>query len=387
MLIVEFHKLQALAQSLNLAIVGVTSLAPLEDEREHLESWQKSGFSGEMSYMARSAELLTNPLGLMPEGRTVLSFALGYDQRPRGTLRAGFGRVARYAWGRDYHRVLKKKLGIFVERLTREIGAAFSFRIFSDAVPLLERALAERAGIGFVGKNTMLIRPRTGSLFFIAEILADIQVSGYENTGQVAGRCGNCMQCISKCPTQAFVEPYRLDARRCISYLTIEKEGPFSEWEREALGEWVFGCDVCQEVCPFNHTPLRIGKSPALTEFSAERGAGESLDLAQLLAIRDDEQFRQRFGGTPLMRPGRAGLLRNAAVVAANTGAENVVPALFESCAADPAGVVRQHALWALCTLAKRCNSFSADKIKEVLTRALSDPDPLVVAEAKHYEI
>ena len=168
-----------------------------------------------------------------------------------------------------------------------------------------------------------------------------------ERVKEVESSCGSCSKCQIGCPTGALVSDYTLDARRCISYLTIDKRGVLEEWEREAIGEWIFGCDICQEVCPFNHTTMKIGRRVALSEFSPEEGAGKELLLSEILSIRSDEEFVQRFGGTPLMRTKREGLLRNAAVVAGNTRSVATVVALKEACN-DKSEVVREHAEWAL---------------------------------------
>jgi epoxyqueuosine reductase len=212
-----------------------------------------------------------------------------------------------------------------------------------DAVPLLERAVAARAGLGFFGKNTNLLQPRAGSWFFLSEILLDIELPPQPGPpGSVS--CGTCTRCIDACPTSAFAAPFVLDSRRCISYLTIENKEEIPRELREGVGEWIFGCDVCQDVCPFN----RFSSETSWRELRPEAGAGPRIDVAALLSISTDEEFRARYHGTPLLRPKRRGLLRNAAVVAANIGSSRAVPSLADRIATDPEPLIRGHALWAL---------------------------------------
>jgi epoxyqueuosine reductase len=252
--------------------------------------------------------------------------------------------VARYAWGRDYHRVLKKRLQRLLKRCAERFDEeTLRWRIFTDAVPLLERALARSAGLGFVGKNTMLIRPGVGSYTFIGELLWNVEIEPTQSLKQFSSDagCGSCSRCLNVCPTGALPRPGRLDARRCISYLTIEKKTAFEDWERKALGEWVFGCDLCQEVCPYNHSAVAL---PKIEEFSAKAGVGPILNLQELLSVRTREGFLQRFKGTPLMRAGREALLRNACCVLGNTKAFQAIENLRALAKEDSSGLVRYHA-------------------------------------------
>jgi len=208
--------------------------------------------------------------------------------------------------------------------------------------------------MSFIGKNTMAIIPGEGSFFFIGEVVWDLEVVGAPPSGDMKGRCGACSRCLSGCPTNAFVSERTLDAGRCISYLTIEKRGVLTYQERAWLGEWVFGCDVCQDVCPFNVVPLRKKSGAALSELSGNAGIGQSLSLRTVISMRTDEEFRAFFKGTAIVRAKREGLVRNAAVVAANTGSADLLDALLESAERDPSGVVRRHALWAAAVLGDR---------------------------------
>jgi epoxyqueuosine reductase len=341
--------IERVADEAGLTLLGVTTAEPLSDQTPNLKLWQDRGFAGTMDYMLRDSSLLTEPQRIVPDAKSIAVFAVSYSSAKAPPRGEGYGRVARYAWGRDYHRVLKRRLANFVEEISRILGTEVNYRVFSDAVPLLERALGRRAGLGFIGKNTLLIRPKVGSLFFIAEVIWNLEVAG-ETLPLIEEDCGPCRKCRDRCPTGAIIEDRLVDAKKCISYLTIEKEGNLGEWERSALGEWIFGCDTCQEVCPFNHTTLKREKL-GLPEFEKEIGAGPLLFIPDLLRIRTDAEYLERFAGTPLMRPGREGLLRNAAVVAGNTRAYVAAEALKAAVADDPSALIREHAQWALSHL------------------------------------
>lgn len=387
--VIAFSAVERWASASGLDLCAVQSpVKPLPEDIARLEAWQSAGRAGELKYMLREGSLLGNASKLLPSAQSLISFAVFYDRGPgaREPLAPGLGRVARYAWGRDYHKVLKKALGRFVQEAERELGKKVEARIFSDAVPLLERAAARSAGLGFVGKNTMLIRSGgLGSFFFIAEVLWNLAVEQPLESAPHDGGCGTCARCLKACPTNAFVEPYVLDARRCLSYLTIEKRSALEISERRALGEWVFGCDVCQDVCPFNANGLKRDAHPTIPELGQEEGVGPTLDLAQVLRLRTDSQFRSRFEGTALMRATRPGLLRNAAVVAANTNSMNAMTALREALL-DSSEMVRSHALWAVLTLGENCNALPNSAMQEILRAAENDPAQLVREEARVWQ-
>jgi epoxyqueuosine reductase len=384
---ISFQTLSEFAAHEGLAIVGVSTPDGLGADRERLEAWQSAGYAGEMSFMQRESELLAGPARLLDGVRTIVSVGAYYDRGPRAPLRSGYGRVARYAWGRDYHKVLRKRLESLARAISDHLGGALVYRVFSDSVPLLERAVARQAGLGFIGKNTMLIIPRAGSYLFLGEILWNLEVADLPSLhSEVRGSCGSCSRCIDSCPTGAFVSERVLDARRCISYLTIEKRGALSWIEREWLGEWLFGCDVCQDVCPFNVLPLKKRLSPAWEEFSPEAGSGQLLSLAELLSIRQNDDFVARFGGTPIMRTKREGLLRNACVVAANTASFHLVPILRDAFLSDASAVVRQHALWSVVKLGCVEGTQYRDEATSLIQRAFSDPEQVVREEARACE-
>jgi epoxyqueuosine reductase len=380
--------LARVAANYGLELAGVWQpVRLLADDVERLQAWQAKGMAGDMAYMQRPGELLGEPQQLLPSVRSVVSFAAYYDRGASPLeVPSGYGRVARYAWGRDYHRVLSKALASLVQEVTGSVSGPLESRVFTDAVPLLERAAARVGGAGFIGKNTLLIQPRgRGSFFFLAEILWNAEVTEVPSTDSNQSSCGSCMRCLSACPTGAFPTPFTLDARRCISYLTIEKRGLLTLQERSWLGSWVFGCDICQEVCPFNHQALDSVRPPDLAEFSPSHGAGPILKLEEILQLRTDEKFILRFQGTALMRAKRAGLLRNAAVVAANTAAVSLVPELRKSATEDISDIVRAHSLWALGKLGSADGTKLDQEMRRVIERALQDPSEIVRAEAARF--
>ena len=256
-----FEHLKTLAAEVGLSIVSVARPDELEGDKGYLEAWQQQGLAAEMEYMNRSADLLTTPIRLLSSVKSIVVIAVFYERAPRLPLEKGYGRIARYAWGRDYHKVLRRRLERLLEVAQRHVGRAIDYRVFADSVPLLERALANRSGLGFIGKNTMAILPKEGSFFFLGELLWDIKIEPLSARVESSAHCGSCTNCLSQCPTGAFVKERVLDARKCISYLTIEKRSALTYQEREWLGEWLFGCDVCQEVCPFNIVPKIVLRS------------------------------------------------------------------------------------------------------------------------------
>jgi epoxyqueuosine reductase len=257
-----------------------------------------------MDYLARKPELRSRPGELLPGARSALCLATPYSPPSKELVPEGHGRVASYAWGRDYHNVLRKKLKKLVRIFTEQLAPGSRAMEFVDSGYLLERALARRAGLGFVGKNTMLISRRWGSYFFLSSILWTEELVPDE---PVKPGCGSCRLCIDACPTGALVEPFRLDARRCLSYLTIEVRGAVPAGSPEKTGDWVFGCDECQIACPYN------GRSwPSVgDEFSPAAGPGPTLPLTEIVAM-DEATFRGRYSGTPLMRAKWEGMQRNA---------------------------------------------------------------------------
>jgi epoxyqueuosine reductase len=384
-------QIKTAAREFGFEVVGITSTRPVRRDDEAFRRWREDGFAAGMDYMTRRTELHAHPRALVPRSQSLITLAVNYYAGAAAFRHERrYGRVARYAWGRDYHDVIKPRLLALAAEMEKLAGRKLYYRCFVDAVPLLERAVAARSGLGFFGKNTNLLQPRSGSWFFLSEILVDLELEAEDREAGVS--CGTCHRCIDACPTDAFAGPYRLDSRRCISYLTIENKGAIPRELRRAVGEWVFGCDACQEmsidptkrgslpvvvrgqsesVCPFN----RFAKETNWREFHAEAGVGPRLDLVEVLSISTDEEFRARFKGTPLTRPKRRGLLRNAAVVAANVGCDRAVPALIERIERDREPLIRSHALWAVSRL-------DGKKAARLVEQSLNDPDALVRDEA-----
>lgn len=360
--------MRRLAREVGFDLVGVMRAEPLTRGRERLEAWQEAGMSADMGFMHRPAERLADPRTLQKSARSVVSLGVSYYPGDHPENDGGGGRVARYAWGRDYHEVIKARLFGLRERLEEALGCRVKARGFTDAVPLIERSAAQHAGLGFFGRNSCLIEGNTGSYFFLADLVVDLEVAP-DSPG--TGTCGRCTRCMSACPTGAIRAPGVVDARLCISYLTIENTGPIPRELRPLVGDWAFGCDICQEVCPYNKRKATLSRWP---EFSAGAGAGPYLDLEEVLGIRDDGDFERRFAGTPLTRPGRAGLLRNCAVAAGNLRDVRLVPALVR-CLGDPSPLVRGHAAWAL-------GRMETAEARDALRGALeAEADPEVRAE------
>ena len=323
---------KARARELGFDRVAIGPAGPPE-HGDALEAWLDAGYAGTMSYLARGRADRLDPARLLPGCRSIVAVAMSYN--PAATTADDDWRpVSRYARGRDYHDVIRPRLVELGEFIRTAAGAASRVAVDSSAV--LERDLAARAGLGWVGKNTNLLTPSLGSYFFIGIVLTTAALPFDQREPD---RCGTCTACLDACPTRAFVAPYVLDARRCISYLTIEHRGDIAEELAEQIGEWVFGCDVCQEVCPWNRKAER-GREPAL-EPSGSFGA-----LETLLEL-DQQAFRARFRGSALTRTKRAGLLRNAAIVLANRGEGRAAGALSRALD-DEDAVVRRAAARAL---------------------------------------
>lgn len=305
--------------------------------------WLAAGRHGSMTYLERHAPFKANPDALLPGCRSVLMVALGYYQGPARApgRRPPAGRVAQYAWGRDYHKLLRARLRRLVRWLVERYPDE-QFRSGVDATPLLEAQHAVAAGIGFRGKHTLAINAAHGSWFFIGEVLTTLAIAP-PATRHRNKRCGTgCTFCIDVCPTRAIVAPYQLDARRCISYLTIEHRGPVAEHLRPAIGDWLFGCDLCQEVCPWT-VRAQATAEPDLLQWRA----GDTLELAPLLALRTHDDLAARFAGSPVMHAGRDRLVRNACTVAGNRRAAELLPRL-RRLAGDPDRGVAVHARWAV---------------------------------------
>ena len=310
---------------------------------DRLDEWLDEGCHGDMEWMAKTPERRKDPRLLVEDAKTVIALVLNYHQKlpplpDDGRVR---GRIAQYAWGRDYHDVIERKLAVFSRQLS-ELGGVQ--RRYVDYGPVLERDFATAAGIGWNGKSTVQIHRKFGTWFFLAELVTTLEIEPDEKSGS---HCGNCTACIDVCPTQAITAPNRMDARRCISYLTIEHQGAIPLEFREAIGDRIFGCDECLDVCPWN----RFAQESRETKFAA-RGYVRGMALREFLALTDEE-FRELFSMSPIKRLKRPRFLRNVCVALGNVGNAEDLPALGLA-AEDVDPLVAEHAAWAIERIVQR---------------------------------
>jgi epoxyqueuosine reductase len=383
-------RLQERAGELGFDLLGLAPAAP-PTHGAAFTAWLAQGYHGEMKYLARQASQRLDPQAVLPGAQTIIAVAASYytgDWPDGGDSDSSRGLIARYAWGQDYHQVLQPRLEALLAFLQAEAGRNVHGKVYVGDGPVLERDVAAHAGLGFIGKNACLIHPRLGSWLSLGVLLVDVDicatdfVSGEETrflgengflklSGDLwlRGDCGSCTCCLEACPTAAFPQPYVLDARRCISYLTIELRSSIPRELRPLMGNRIFGCDVCQEVCPWNHRLTRPTAGPAFQP----RPAQVAPSLLSLLNL-DEAAFQARFAGTSILRTKRRGLLRNVAVALGNSGDPAVVPALTQAIA-DPEPLVRGHVAWALGQL-------NTPAAREALAAALArEPEPQVVEE------
>ena len=345
-----FPQVQEWARELGFSQIGVTGV-DLSSAEPGLVSWLAQGFHGDMAYMAAHGLKRARPAELVPGTVSVITVRMNYlpAATPDAWQRLEFDRLQRpeegivslYARGRDYHKVLRARLQKLSDRIAEHIGP-FGYRVFTDSAPVLEAELSSRSGQGWRGKHTLVLNRDAGSMFFLGEIYVDLALSHSE---PVVPHCGSCQACIDVCPTQAIIGPHRIDARRCISYLTIEHAGPIPLELRPLMGNRIYGCDDCQLVCPWN----KFAQRNALPDFDARDGLSGQL-LAPLFAW-SEEEFLKRTEGGPIRRIGHERWLRNVAVALGNalhaTGSPAVRAALMTR-AEDPSALVREHVAWAL---------------------------------------
>ncbi len=334
MLSVNFtQEIESLAHNAGFDLFGVCAAEPFEQERARLLQWLEKGYAGEMLYLHNNVEKRLDPRKVMPSAKSIICLGISYyygesllsarkigdtipiqntelGHVPNFPARNDQGLIARYAWGKDYHKVLKKKLLALKKQIVELTGPETELKEYTDTGPILERQAAARAGLGFIGKNTLLLNSKHGSYFFLAELLTNLEL---DYGDPVATHCGSCRACIDACPTQAFPKPYELDATRCISYWTIESRSEIPAEFHAPIGKHAFGCDICQEVCPFNRHPL----ASSCEEFAPAQGAGPALDIEAVLRM-DETSFHEGFSHTPLTRAKYSGIIRNTRIVQKN---------------------------------------------------------------------
>jgi epoxyqueuosine reductase len=349
------------ARQLGFTLAGITNPGQLE-HFDIFRDWLNANRQAQMTYLAdkTATERRADPKRILPECRSILVLGIPYsnptplasphfacasaggtgEPQNGGNEGGPHGRVAAYAWGADYHLVLPERLQALVAFLEAQVGHPIPNRWYTDTGPVLERDLAMRAGLGWIGKNTCLINPQSGSYFLLAEILLGLDLP--PDPPFTGDRCGSCARCIDACPTACILPDRTIDAGRCISYLTIENKAEIPEDLRPLMGDWLFGCDICQMVCPWN---IRFAQKDGTPVFAARPGLSNPL-LAGELQLTPRE-FSRKFKDSPVKRAKRRGYLRNAAVAAANSGQAIILPAL-KSAARDDEALIREHAEWAI---------------------------------------
>ena len=337
------EELREQAERLGFDHCGVAA-ATRAPHAEALDSWLQNGHHATMEWMQRTSEQRTDPRQLLPDASSVIVLATNYYREKGQQTDSSSGRIARYAWGPDYHDVITPRLRALAEAMCAAGGQQ---RYFVDGGPVLERDWAAASGVTWHGKSTMGIHPRMGTWFFLSVILTTLK---FEPDTPLPDRCGRCTRCIDACPTHAIDKPYNLDARRCISFLTIENKGPIPEEFREAMGDRIFGCDDCLDACPWN----RFAQASRDAQLAP---ASHILDtpLREFLSL-DDSAFKALFQGSPILRAKRRGFLRNVCVALGNKGTADDLPAL-QSAMGDAEPLVREHAEWAITRIQARSDS------------------------------
>lgn len=373
------QELKAHALALGFDAVGVAAVARL-DAQAHYDAWLAADRHGEMAWLASDKHRArrAKPELLVKDIRSVLCVALCHPPDRDIARDQRLGRIARYAAGEDYHRIMKDKLLPLERWIRTELFPGSHSLWYADTGAILERGWAERAGLGWTGKHSGLLHPQRGSWFLLGEILMDRELEPDVPIGK--DHCGTCTRCIDVCPTRAIVAPYQVDARLCISYLTIELRGPIPRELRPAIGDWIFGCDLCQEVCPWN----RFAPPAREARLHANELSGWSLE--RFLRIGEQE-FMELFADSPIRRADRAGFVRNVCVALGNRGERQAIAPLMQTLTRDKEALVRGHAAWALGQLARGDGAAGATsreilEAREALKGAMLDADPFVREEA-----
>ena len=364
------QQIHARANDLGFELVGITPAAQSETIARYRQ-WIENGYAGKMGYLERHLPLKVDVRQLLAEAKSVISLAMNYytlDPPKALADDLAHGQISRYAWGDDYHDVIRQRLSELVDFIKQTAETELKTRVCVDTAPIIEREYAQKAGIGWIGKNTNLIHWRSGSWYFLAEVLINIDLES--DTAPLRGSCGTCTRCIEACPTDAIIEPNLLDSRLCISYLTIELKESIPKALRPKIGNLIFGCDICQEVCPWNSKAVPTDE-PAFHP----RDGNLTPKLLSLIGMTQQE-FSRRFKGSPIKRTKRRGFLRNVLVAIGNWGEPRAVPALKDALA-DDEPLVRSHAAWAL-------GKIGGDTAKQILqTRLAVETEQEVIVEVQ----
>ncbi|MCS6770522.1 MAG: tRNA epoxyqueuosine(34) reductase QueG [Kiritimatiellae bacterium] len=343
----DAERIKERALEIGFDAVGIAAAGSAPTGDRFLE-WLAHGRHAEMAWLARDPDRRINPSRVLPSVRSILVVGLSYyveDPPPEMWGDPLRGRIARYAWGLDYHDEMLPRLRELAAWIESEAGRPVAHRAYVDTGPILERSWAEQAGVGFIGKHTLVIHPNFGSYLFLGEILLELELEPDLPGQERLGTCGRCQRCLEICPTHALPAPYVLDSRRCISYLTIEHRGSIPVELRPLMKNWIYGCDDCQAVCPWVRRFSRPGRARFLA-FDPERFAPRLTDAITW----DEAEFRARYRGTPIPRAKRRGFVRNVCVALGNSGCRDAIPAL-ERAASDPDPIIAEHAAWALSRL------------------------------------
>ena len=362
------QQIQTRAHELGFELVGITP-AERSQTIQRYRQWIASGYAGKMGYLERHLPLKEDTRTLLQEAKSVISLAMNYwtlDTPKDLAEDPGRGQISRYAWGDDYHDVIRERLLLLVEFIKNTAETELKSRVFVDSGPILEREYAQKAKLGWIGKNTNLINWRSGSWYFLSEVLVSIELES--ETQPLRGSCGTCTKCIEACPTDAIIEPNLLDSRLCISYLTIELKDSIPKELRPEMGNLIFGCDICQEVCPWN------SKATPTTEPAFQPRHGNLAPELLTLINMTQTEFSKRFKGSPIKRAKRKGFLRNVIVAIGNWRSRAAVPAL-KKVLIDDEPLIRGHAAWAL-------GQVGGKNAKQALnTRLKSEDDTEVISE------
>jgi epoxyqueuosine reductase len=348
-------------------LFGVTPPLPIDRVKFYRE-WISKGYNGDMLYLEKGVEKRLNPSKIMEDVKSIISLSLNYfpgdfdEEILNDPLR---GLISRYAWGWDYHRVMERKLKRVIRKLEKHLNRSLKYRIYVDTGPVLEKEIASLSGYGWIGKNTCFINEKFGSYLFLGEIFLDIELS-FQSSPSVE-RCGSCSRCVKSCPTKAIISPRVLDARRCISYLTIENKGEIPVELRNKIGKRIFGCDICQEVCPWNN-------KRKLTDEKNFLPVGDPAPSLFQLIFEDEGEFREHFRGRAIRRSKRRGFMRNVAIALGNSGVDDAISPL-EKLIHDHDPLVRSHSAWAL-------GEIGGKRAKGILEKSLTvEPDEEVRRE------